>query len=85
MKYCPFYLICFMLFSSLVQARQPEGLIKTPTPKTKSNVLKARENCSPATKQIDLEINNVRARLLNGGDMWCDLDKGCYIVQSYYV
>ena len=80
MKYCPFYLICFMLFSSLVQARQPEGLIKTPTPKTKSNVLKARENCSPATKQIDLEINNVRARLLNGGDMWWDLDKGRYIV-----
>ena len=30
-------------------------------------------NCAPATAQIDLNINNVRARLMNGGDMWWDL------------
>ncbi len=37
-------------------------------------------SCAAATKQIDLDINNVRARLLNGGDCWWDLNKGSYIV-----
>jgi len=30
-------------------------------------------DCSPASASIDLNINNVRAHLLNGGDMWWDL------------
>ena len=30
--------------------------------------------CEPATFQADLDINNVRARILNGGDMWWDLN-----------
>ena len=29
-------------------------------------------NCPNTTAQIDLEINNVRARLLTGGDLWYD-------------
>lgn len=28
--------------------------------------------CAPATAQTDLELNNVRAKILNGGDMWWD-------------
>ena len=31
-------------------------------------------DCKPATSQIDMNINNVRARLMNGGDMWWDLN-----------
>ena len=31
------------------------------------------EGCSPATAAVDLDINNVRAHILNGGDMWWDL------------
>ena len=39
-----------------------------------STVLKtAASSCSPATSQTDLEINNVRATILAGGDMWWDL------------
>ncbi len=30
-------------------------------------------DCSPATSSIDLNINNVRAKIQNGGDMWWDL------------
>ncbi|MFI5134291.1 MAG: hypothetical protein ACHQD9_00430, partial [Chitinophagales bacterium] len=30
-------------------------------------------DCAPATSSIDLDINNIRARLQNGGDMWWDL------------
>ena len=33
----------------------------------------AAGDCAPATSQIDLNINNVRARIMNGGDMWWDL------------
>ena len=29
--------------------------------------------CVPASAQSDLDINNVRAKILNGGDMWWDL------------
>ena len=47
----------------------------------KSKSLQTRNgSCAPATKQIDQEINNVRARLLNGGDVWWDLTRGRYIV-----
>ncbi len=31
-------------------------------------------DCKPATAEIDLNINNIRARLMNGGDMWWDLN-----------
>lgn len=37
-------------------------------------------DCAQATANIDQEINNVRARLLNGGDVWWDGNNGRYIV-----
>ncbi|MEP7195562.1 MAG: hypothetical protein ABI851_03530 [Saprospiraceae bacterium] len=63
---------------SAIWAHEP-NLPKSAKVEHKS-VLRPRENCSPASKQIDQEINNVRARLLNGGDVWWDLSKGRYIV-----
>ena len=36
--------------------------------------------CDPATSMADLDINNVRARLLAGGDMWWDLSNARYEV-----
>ncbi|PZF73787.1 T9SS type A sorting domain-containing protein [Taibaiella soli] len=35
----------------------------------------ASRDCKPATSAIDLDINNVRARLMTGGDMWWDQGK----------
>ena len=32
--------------------------------------------CQPATAAIDLDINNVRARLMTGGDMWWNIGEG---------
>lgn len=40
----------------------------------------SRSDCQPSQAQYDLEINNVRAKLLAGGDMWWDLQNGSYIV-----
>lgn len=34
--------------------------------------LKTTASCKPAEASIDLDINNVRARLMTGGDMWWD-------------
>lgn len=34
--------------------------------------------CDPASQSMDLDINNVRTKLLNGGDMWWDLNNPKY-------
>ncbi len=35
--------------------------------------LRVASNCLPATSSVNLDINNVRAMIHNGGDMWWDL------------
>lgn len=45
-----------------------------------NNPAAALRACARPTAQRDLSINNVRVRLLNGGDMWWDLNKGSYFV-----
>ncbi len=44
------------------------------------NTVSFRENCDNAITQIDQAINNVRARLLTGGDVWWDGTDGRYVV-----
>ncbi len=44
-----------------------------------------RSDCTPSLSQEDLNINNVRARLLGGGDLWWDLSDGRYIVPNVAV
>jgi hypothetical protein len=39
-----------------------------------------REQCTTASAQIDQDVNNVRARLTSGGDVWWDRNDGAYIV-----
>ncbi|MEO1434874.1 MAG: hypothetical protein AAFV80_05015, partial [Bacteroidota bacterium] len=41
-----------------------------------------RNDCNPSSSQVDLNINNVRARLLGGGDLWWDLADGKYIIPN---
>jgi len=48
--------------------------------KNKSALEALAEGCAPATAQTDLNINNVRARILGGGDMWWDLNDAQYEV-----
>ena len=40
--------------------------------------MKFGSDCEPATAQVDLDVNNVRTRILNGGDMWWDLNNARY-------
>ncbi len=46
------------------------------------NAQSSNTDCTPSTAQVDLNINNVRARILGGGDMWWDLANGKYIVPN---
>jgi len=46
----------------------------------KGNGVEYREVCANSEAQADQEINNVRARLLAGGDCWWDFTNGRYIV-----
>jgi hypothetical protein len=39
----------------------------------KPGLNKTAAGCSQTTAVIDLDVNNVRARLMNGGDMWWDI------------
>ena len=39
-----------------------------------------RSNCDNAVAQVDMAINNVRARLTTGGDVWWDGSDGRYVV-----
>ncbi len=55
--------------------------VKSTTNKQTNRPANYREDCVAAEAQIDQSINNVRARLLTGGDVWWNgSDQGRYIV-----
>ncbi|BDS15434.1 hypothetical protein [Aureispira anguillae] len=56
---------------------------KGPTPnRTKNDNSSYRTSCTESRAQTDLAINNVRARLRAGGDMWWDGTQPQYIVPN---
>ncbi len=60
----------FVGLSVQVLARPNVGVNK---PANKTVLLKTAAGCDPATASIDLDINNVRTKLMTGGDMWWDI------------
>ncbi|MBU6340385.1 MAG: hypothetical protein KGS48_02720 [Bacteroidetes bacterium] len=52
---------------------------------TRQDKVQYRDVCANSKSQIDQEINNVRARLLGGGDCWWDFTNGRYIVPKVDV
>lgn len=46
--------------------------------KSKASLNFRSTKCKAPTSRIDLDINNVRATILNGGDMWWDLNDAQY-------
>ncbi len=68
-------LINTLLFiSTLLVAAPPADYKYNPNPQKKvgDGLNKTAAGCVQTTATIDLDINNVRARLMNGGDMWWD-------------
>ncbi len=69
--------LCFSVLA-IANAISKENAGQQPSTTKTYKVL--AEDCDPATSQIDLDINNVRARILGGGDFWWDLNVAKYEV-----
>lgn len=67
-KYTLIIFTSALLVTTGVNADKIKGTRPVPFPSHKV----ATGTCPPTTAQFDLDINNVRARILNGGDMWWD-------------
>ncbi len=64
------WIVLLLLCTALnVQAKENIGI----TGKRVSTYAKLSAGCADATTQVDLDINNVRCRLLGAGDFWWDL------------
>ncbi|MGZ5281199.1 MAG: hypothetical protein ACXWEY_02880 [Bacteroidia bacterium] len=59
--------------SELALAKENVGQKVKKTSDNSSQRRKLASGCSPSSAAVDLDINNVRARIMNGGDMWWDL------------
>ncbi len=67
--------VIMLLGLSTTEARE------NPKKKNKKSAVQAlAEGCAPATSSVDLNINNIRARMLGSGDMWWDLNDAQYEV-----
>lgn len=77
-------LVLAMIWTTDAMAYRPPAKSKTPVQKDRTygtSELHLRGGvCSPSESFAELSINNVRCRLLGGGDMWWDLDDGKYEV-----
>ncbi len=68
MKYI--IIICLLVsFVFNVEAKKPDNIDGN---KNTSDVTSWRAACVRPTKQIEMQVNNVRARLLTGGDIWSE-------------
>lgn len=65
--YCLIAFFALLFNYSFVFSKETKGLSKS---NTSSKFYKSSASCSPPSSAIELDINNVRARLLNGGDLW---------------
>lgn len=62
-----------------LQAREIIGINPGNTNLGSGNALmKTAAGCSPPTAKVNLDVNNVRAMIMNGGDMWWDLNSAKY-------
>ena len=67
-----FSLLAFGVISG-VTARENVGEKLVKPKETSHKLMKFAAACDPATASADLDVNNVRTKILNGGDMWWDL------------
>jgi hypothetical protein len=69
--------LSIMAFSFSATAKENVGGAGIAPPSSDPN-RSVMSGCAPATARVDIDINNVRATLLTGGDMWWDLISAQY-------
>jgi len=74
-----FSLLGVMLFVAMATAHTPYK-DKEKAPAKKNERVSFRENCDLAKDQEEQSVNNVRARLTTGGDVWWDGNNARYVV-----
>jgi hypothetical protein len=65
--------VALMSYTSVVSARENIASTNHLHRDANSQLKTSAAQCQPATSSKDLQINNVRARLMTGGDMWWNL------------
>lgn len=65
------YVLALLVAAGPAVARENIGM-----PKQKSTLRTTDAGCQPASSAIEMEINNVNARLMTGGDMWWNIGLG---------
>jgi hypothetical protein len=78
-KHISHILLCTLMVTSLFAYISPEYKKPVNTSEERVGVFDFRSNCQPGRAQVDQDINNVRARLTTGGDVWWDQQNGLYI------
>ncbi|MCS6934997.1 MAG: hypothetical protein NZM35_07590 [Chitinophagales bacterium] len=78
-SYRAFLVAAAVIICAAAAARESVNQKNSPKPAKASFKTEAGDCVTPAA-QFDLEINNVRARILTGGDMWWNLSEARYEV-----
>jgi hypothetical protein len=71
---------CLLALTGMAKENVPNGSANPSKTYSNNKLMKYAADCEPATARVDLDINNVRAKILNGGDMWWDLSNARYEV-----
>src|SRR6185369_3494997 len=77
-----------LLLVSLNSIAKENTGIKPPADKPidhNGELMKKGAGCDPAKAQRELNVNNVRTTMLNGGDMWWDLISAKYEIPKILV
>lgn len=82
MQHLRYWLLGVLIVGALTttEARKPDVKSERNNSAQQDRKVNYRENCANSVSQIDMSINNVRARLLTGGDVWWDTNDGRYVV-----
>ena len=67
-----------LLLSQNLLAKENIGVHIVANPSAQTSAKINDGGCSPSDSKIDLDINNVRTKILGGGDMWWDLNQVKY-------
>lgn len=78
MKSIRFQLILCFFLASVVQLMAHIGPRNGNRPA--GTTAENRAVCRPGISELDMDVNNVRARLRTGGDVWWDGSRGLYVV-----
>ena len=71
-------LVALMCFANGLMAHINPQQYRAPS----ERVINYRMDCAQADGETDMDVNNVRAKLLTGGDVWWNLNQGKYVVPA---